>query len=96
MTAKDADKPATGKPSWLARLAQRRWVTCLEVLLALPMLLSDLFACKWLRAPATIKHEGFGENPRSPWRSFIAPSMSAPPRPLCGSTTAPRGPSADR
>ena len=56
MTAKDADKPATGKPSWLARLAQRRWVTCLEVLLALPMLLSDLFACKSLRAPATTRN----------------------------------------
>ena len=53
--AKDADKPATGKPSWLAHLAQRRWATCLEVLVALPMLRSDLFTCKWLRPPATIE-----------------------------------------
>ncbi len=38
MTAKDADKPATGKPSWLARLARRRWARWLVVLLTLPTL----------------------------------------------------------
>jgi hypothetical protein len=38
MTAKDADKPATGMPSWLAGLAQRRWARWLVVLLALPPL----------------------------------------------------------
>lgn len=38
MTAKDADNSATGTPSWLARLAQRRWARWLVVLLALPTL----------------------------------------------------------
>ena len=31
----------------------------------------DLFACKWLRARATIQVKGFGDFLRSPWRSFI-------------------------
>jgi hypothetical protein len=40
MTAKEeAEEPATGRPSWLERLAQKRWARWLVVLLVLPTFL---------------------------------------------------------